>query len=441
MKKSDPLQELARALKAISLLAEEPVEKAASCCSSCSSHDHGEEIEKATTINWKLEKNFRPVRKLYFQGLDVSIEHDTGMVRKWKDESGETGETVMKHPYGYICRTEGEDDEQIDAFIGPDPDSDKVYIVHQLKAPKFERYDEDKVILGTHSAEEAKELYLSHYNDPRFFGRITQTSIQDFKRMFVNKSDYSNLWKTVHTEYLEKGLTERLGRFWDKIKAVFQKDEKKPTKMWVRNTNDECKTGVCLRLDGQTVDIDGTFTAMNGMQVDGPPAHTFCKCGLYFDVEKSLNGAMPIMPMMPMLDPQDVETFEGVQSLLGRMGGIKDPELMEIAEKIWGDGCNFEGQSPQQARAEIMGFLMDQRDLLGVMPVEMQLQQEQPSLSSQDGAPPSSLDSSNPSESSEEMASPEDNSSDEEYQSERSTYLSTLDYLKNSGKAPSEDTE
>ena len=41
---------------------------------------------------------------------------------------------------------------------------------------------------------------------------------------------------------------------------------------------------------------------------------------------------------------------------------------MQIAGKIWGDGYTFEGLPPEIARAEIIGFLLDQRDLLGVEP-------------------------------------------------------------------------
>jgi hypothetical protein len=83
----------------------------------------------------------------------------------------------------------------------------------------------------------------------------------------------------------------------------------------------------------------------------------------------------PMMPMGPMGPPPiDVESFEGVHSLLGRIGSIKDDELIKIAEEIWGDGFQYQNTTPAQAKAEINGFLMDQRDLLGIEPLQHQMQ-------------------------------------------------------------------
>lgn len=68
--------------------------------------------------------------------------------------------------------------------------------------------------------------------------------------------------------------------------------------------------------------------------------------------------------MLPGPPPIDVETLEGVEHLLGRVGEVNDNELMQIASEIWGPGFQFENTSPQQAREEVVGFLHDQRDLL-----------------------------------------------------------------------------
>ncbi len=473
--KAKLLQEAAEALTKAAKLAELE-EKPESCCASCdsggdsccSSHDHDpprhdepsiNDVEKAIGVAWKLAKNFRPVRKINFQGLDISVEHDKGMVREWVDgATGEKGQTKMSYPYGYICRTEGADGEQVDVYVGPNEDSDKVYIVHQMKAPKFDRYDEDKTMVGFTSAKEAKAAYLAHYNDDRFFGTMTVTTVDDFKRMFINKSiEVTKAWEAARTEYIEKGITDGFQKLWNRIKQVFAKDQNKPTKMWVRNSDDHCKTGVCERLHGTVVPIDSTFTAMKGMQIDGPPGHTFCKCGLYFEpggVDKALppTPGMPMAPMMPManpmmgmgmpmIDPHDVETFEGVQSLIGRVGSVKDQELMEIASKIWGNGYNFEGQSPNQARAEILGFLYDQRDLLGVAPPEIEMPITEQSQNSPDSQPPGSLDFSNQSQTLEEPleGAPEVSSSAEESSPELSNFLSTLNSLEKPKTKPESD--
>jgi hypothetical protein len=462
------------------------------------------QVEKAHSVQWKANKNFRPVRKINFQGLDVSIEHDKGMTREWKDRDGSTGSTKMTYPYGYICRTNGADGEQVDVYVGPNKDSDKVFIVHQMAVPDFTKYDEDKVMVGFESAREAKAAYLMHFNDPKFFGSMTTTDIESFKRMFVNKSidaEYESLRRSLMSttdEAFQKGLVDQLKKLWGKVKAKFgggKQEPAKPTKTWVRNTDQECKTGVCIRLDGQTIAIDDTFTAMKGMPVDGPPAHTSCKCSLEFSMGKSVYygddydpereesdpereevsenpennperdqepkdskpepvpaqpdmdpTAQPMidpmtgMPVMP-IDPHDVETYEGVESLLGRLGSVKDPELMEIASKIWGDGYNFEGQSPYQARAEILGFLLDQRDLLGVGPEEIEQPGLQPSPSLPIKEPGGSSDYSGMSPEVEPSAGPEDSYFEEVPASEPSMDSSGPNYSSSTKNTGFEDTK
>lgn len=211
-----------------------------------------------------LNKNRPVVRKIDFQGLPISIEVDKNQILNWYDDyENRSGKTKMHYPYGYIRRTNGEDGEQIDVFVGPNKDSKRVFICHQVKGKEFNIPDEDKVMLGFNSPKEAKSAFLVHYDNPKYLGSMTETSIDSFKERFLSKS--------------------------------FQ--------------------------------------------------------GL---------GMMP-----PLLD---VETFEGVQNLLNKIGTVKDDELMQISEEIWGKGYDFSGKPPEQARQEIIGFLLDQRDLLGVMP-------------------------------------------------------------------------
>lgn len=100
----------------------------------------------------------------------------------------------------------------------------------------------------------------------------------------------------------------------------------------------------------------------------------------YLNVEKALGQISPIgvpnpngmvapmgMPMMPMGPPPiDVETLQGVESLLSRVGNMKDTELLSLVEEIWGPGYQYMNASPELVRCEVCGFLLDQRDLLKV---------------------------------------------------------------------------
>ena len=112
--------------------------------------------------------------------MPISIEQRKGGVRKWRDPlTGRSGETKFRYPYGYIRGTEGEDRDHVDCFLGPNEQSDKVYVVEQV-SPTTGLYDEDKVMLGFNSEEQAKAAYLAHYDDHRFFGSIHYLDFSDF---------------------------------------------------------------------------------------------------------------------------------------------------------------------------------------------------------------------------------------------------------------------
>jgi len=260
------------------------------------------DVDTTRSVSWKKSSGRKVVRRVNFQGLDISIENDKGQYRDWYDpHSRESGKTKMSYPYGYIRRTEGADGDQVDVFLGPNEKSDKVFIVHQVRKPDFKTYDEDKVMLGFESPREAKAAYLMHYDNPRFFDSMTETTVEAFKRMFVTS------------------------------KAILPNDI------------------------GPTVP---------GTEAPGMPMQPV--------MPGMIPGMMPMMGMGP--PPIDVETLEGVQQLLGRIGSAPDPQLMEIASKIWGNAYTFQGQPPEQARQEIIGFLLDQQDLLGVAPEQPNLQ-------------------------------------------------------------------
>ena len=134
-----------------------------------------------------LNKSWKLQGRTDFQGLKISIENKKGSVRKWYDPlKDENGETKMKHPYGYIRLTEGADGDHVDCYIGDDKEAGRVYVVRQ-KDPKTGKYDEDKVMLGFNTAEEAKEAYLMHFDDPRFFGSIDEYNIETFKKHVKRK--------------------------------------------------------------------------------------------------------------------------------------------------------------------------------------------------------------------------------------------------------------
>lgn len=133
-------------------------------------------------------------------GMKISIENRAGSVRRGKDEDGASWKTVMVNPYGYIRGTMGVDGDHLDVFIGPEllkmkrtrgkqGEFDKVWIVHQKQKGK-RAYDEDKVMLGYRTKEEAVSAYKRHYDDPEaFLGPISECSLDDFKDMIKDTKE------------------------------------------------------------------------------------------------------------------------------------------------------------------------------------------------------------------------------------------------------------
>jgi hypothetical protein len=116
--------------------------------------------------------------RVKWAGLEIAIENPVGSVRE-----GKGWRTKMQNAYGYICRSEGVDGDEVDVYLGPNMDgADTVYVVHQRKAGDWQSYDEDKVMLGFDSEEAAREAYLKHYDDPRFLGPITAMPVEEFVR-------------------------------------------------------------------------------------------------------------------------------------------------------------------------------------------------------------------------------------------------------------------
>ena len=139
----------------------------------------------------RQEDELRKAHKLQghteFQGIPIAIENRKGTVRRWVSEStGEQGETKMVYSYGYAKKTSGADGDEVDIYLGPDPRSSKVYVVHQfdglVPGGRDDRYDEDKCFLGFTNQAMAERAYHDHMDDTSRFGSVTAMDIDHFKR-------------------------------------------------------------------------------------------------------------------------------------------------------------------------------------------------------------------------------------------------------------------
>lgn len=121
-----------------------------------------------------------------FQGLNISIENRAGTYRRGTDPDGHEWKTKLHNDYGYIRGSVGVDGDHVDCFIGPDRDSRRVYIIHQVK-PGTRTYDEDKVMLGFTGALQAKKAYLSNYDRNDMFGSMESVTIDQLKSLIERR--------------------------------------------------------------------------------------------------------------------------------------------------------------------------------------------------------------------------------------------------------------
>ncbi len=114
------------------------------------------------------------------QGLNITIENSKGSVRSGVDPSGKEWSQTMNNTYGYALGTKGKDGDHIDIFLDDNPLSEKVFIVDQVNPDKS--FDEHKVMIGFNSIEEAKDAYLSNYEEGwQGLGDITETTMEQFR--------------------------------------------------------------------------------------------------------------------------------------------------------------------------------------------------------------------------------------------------------------------
>ncbi len=160
--------------------------------------------------------------KISFQGLPISIEQERGSYREGTDANGREWRTLMTVPYGAIRATKANDGDNVDCYVGLDKFSDSVFVIHQNTLQGV--YDEDKVILGAHSKAEAKELYLRHVDDPKYFGSIDEYDMKTFKRMLKERRGVK-LKKSIGG--YDMTVRERKGGRAERIMRDLGKEDKK----------------------------------------------------------------------------------------------------------------------------------------------------------------------------------------------------------------------
>ena len=124
--------------------------------------------------------NWKKGDKIDLNGVVITIENPEGSIRRSKPGAAKPWETKMAHHYGEIKRTEGADGDPVDVFIGPRPDTNKIFVIDQVNEDGS--FDEHKVMMGFTSEEAARAGYLANY-EPGWtgLGAITEMPVGEFK--------------------------------------------------------------------------------------------------------------------------------------------------------------------------------------------------------------------------------------------------------------------
>jgi ATP:corrinoid adenosyltransferase len=130
----------------------------------------------------QLESGKYKMAHVRAQGFDVSIENPAGSARRGVDQDGNEWSVTMKNHYGYLKGTVGADKDHLDVFLGPDPRGGDIFVVDQVD-PNTGKFDEHKVIMGVTSEDEARDIYLSNYEDGwQGLGAITRMPLGTFRK-------------------------------------------------------------------------------------------------------------------------------------------------------------------------------------------------------------------------------------------------------------------
>ena len=135
-----------------------------------------------------------PVKeKITLHGIPISLEWREGETRKYfnhdplKKKSTGTIDynKKMKADYGYVRGVMDADGEELDVYLGPNRDSTKVFVLEKLRSSDAS-FDENKIMLGYDSKEEAKKSYLQHQGKDEM-GKVREVTLERFKKEFSSK--------------------------------------------------------------------------------------------------------------------------------------------------------------------------------------------------------------------------------------------------------------
>jgi hypothetical protein len=149
-------------------------------------------------------------RHMNFEGLDISIEVPADGYRRGKNKkTGEEWAIKVPAHYGYIKGTHSPDGEHLDCYVRKNPKKgSKVYVIHQMTVDGS-KFDEDKVMLGYESKNEAIKAFKSvTFKPTTMCGGCTEFDMEHFQviAFSASKSHAMLARQETYADFKKRGL-------------------------------------------------------------------------------------------------------------------------------------------------------------------------------------------------------------------------------------------
>ena len=125
-------------------------------------------------------------------GISIALEWRRGETRKYynhdplkpRSKGSVDYNQKMTADYGYVKGVIDADGEELDVYVGLNRESEKVFVLEKLRRTD-KSFDENKIMLGYDSMDDAKKSYLQHQGSDEM-GKVVEMTVPAFKAKFMS---------------------------------------------------------------------------------------------------------------------------------------------------------------------------------------------------------------------------------------------------------------
>ena len=131
--------------------------------------------------------NYKKGDPFTLHGQTIVIENPRDSLRGDKETGGKKWQNKMAAHYGDIKGTTAADGDNLDVFVGQNPESERIFIIDQQKKNGDQGgFDEHKVMMGFTDQAAAEKAYLDSYDKGWGIGPVTEVTPQELSDWIEN---------------------------------------------------------------------------------------------------------------------------------------------------------------------------------------------------------------------------------------------------------------